>query len=95
MKTLEPVRLEFPVSVLFKSDPQPVGKVGQPDRGDPGPFRVCRELTAVGLPKATPMTMIPMPWLGLSALEEQDLRALYRFLWTVPPVSNKVETHPE
>ncbi|NUN69846.1 MAG: c-type cytochrome [Bacteroidetes bacterium] len=32
-----------------------------------------------------------MPWLLYAGMEEGDLRAIYRFLKTVPPVSNKVE----
>lgn len=35
-----------------------------------------------------------MPWLGFSRLTEQDLKAIYAYLRTVPPQSNPVETHP-
>jgi mono/diheme cytochrome c family protein len=30
----------------------------------------------------------PMPWQGLSRLDEDDLRAIYRYLKTVPPSAN-------
>jgi mono/diheme cytochrome c family protein len=32
----------------------------------------------------------PMPWQGLSRLSEDDLRAIYRYLKTVPPVTRDV-----
>lgn len=32
----------------------------------------------------------PMPWQGLSRMDEDDLRAIYRFLESVPPVQNDV-----
>jgi len=45
-------------------------------------------------PKTTQANFTLMPWLGLSQLTEQDLKAIYAYLRTVPPQSNKVETHP-
>ena len=32
----------------------------------------------------------PMPWQGLNALNDEDLKAIYAYLRTVPPVSNHV-----
>jgi len=32
----------------------------------------------------------PMPWQSLNALNDEDLKAIYAFLRTVPPVSNRV-----
>ena len=32
----------------------------------------------------------PMPWEGLSHMDEEDLRAMYRYLKSVPPVKNDV-----
>jgi mono/diheme cytochrome c family protein len=32
----------------------------------------------------------PMPWQGLSRMEEDDLRAIYRYLKSLPPVKNDV-----
>ncbi len=32
----------------------------------------------------------PMPWQGFQRMSEDDLRAMYRYLRTVPPVSNDV-----
>jgi hypothetical protein len=32
----------------------------------------------------------PMPWQAFSRMAEEDLRAIYRYLKTVPPVSNDV-----
>jgi hypothetical protein len=31
-----------------------------------------------------------MPWQGYARMHEDDLRAIYRFLETVPPVENEV-----
>jgi len=35
-----------------------------------------------------------MPWLGLARLEPEDLKAIYAYLKTVPPIVNAVETRP-
>jgi len=35
-----------------------------------------------------------MPWTLYSQLDDYDLQAIYAFLKTLPPVSNKVEKHP-
>src|SRR6185369_10448231 len=32
----------------------------------------------------------PMPWQGFSKMDEDDLRAIYRYLKSVPPVTNDV-----
>ncbi|MCK9408310.1 MAG: cytochrome c [Bacteroidetes bacterium] len=32
-----------------------------------------------------------MPWLLFAGMEERDLKAIFRFLQTVPPVTNKIE----
>ena len=33
--------------------------------------------------------MPPMPWLAMSHLTEDDLRAMFRYLQTVPPIRNR------
>jgi mono/diheme cytochrome c family protein len=45
-------------------------------------------------PAASQANFTLMPWLGLSRLEEEDLRAIYAYLRTLPAMSNKVESHP-
>jgi hypothetical protein len=35
-----------------------------------------------------------MPWLSLSRMDPEDLKAIYAFLRTQRPVYNPVETHP-
>jgi hypothetical protein len=32
----------------------------------------------------------PMPWFNLAKLEEQDLKAIYAYLRSLPPISNRV-----
>ena len=34
----------------------------------------------------------PMPWQNLAALDDDDLKAIYGYLRTIPPVSNQVPT---
>lgn len=34
--------------------------------------------------------MPPMPWLAMSHLTEDDLRAIFRYLQTIPPIRNRV-----
>lgn len=46
-------------------------------------------------PKAVQANFTLMPWLGLSQMPEEDLRAIYQFLRTVKPVYNRVDKHPE
>ena len=36
-----------------------------------------------------------MPWAMYGKMKEDDLKAIYAFLRTVPPVSNKVEKYPK
>jgi mono/diheme cytochrome c family protein len=47
-----------------------------------------------GPPAATPKSFTLMPWLGMSQLPPDDLRAIYTYLRTLKPVHNAVETHP-
>lgn len=46
-------------------------------------------------PKATARDFTVMPWLSFSQMDASDLRAIFRYLQTLPPVHNKVNTHPE
>jgi len=36
-----------------------------------------------------------MPWAMYGKMKEEDLKAMYAYLRTVPPVSNKVEKWPK
>ena len=35
----------------------------------------------------------PMPWMDLAALPEADLKAIYAYLKSIPPVKNPVPAH--
>ena len=59
-----------------------------------GKFTKHRGYGEAGPPKAAPADFTLMPWLTFSQLEDADLKAIYAYLRTVKPVSNKVETHP-
>jgi mono/diheme cytochrome c family protein len=54
-----------------------------------------REYVAQGSPKATPQSFTVMPWLNFAQLPDDDLRAIYAWIRTQPPVTKAVETHPE
>jgi mono/diheme cytochrome c family protein len=168
LDTLEPVRVarprsavSFPVSLLMKSAPRPVGTVAEPDRagrvkygaylvnaadcsgchtphekGEPlagldfaggeefkaspklvvvsanitpdpetgigkwseeffvGRFARHRDYAGAQPPTVGPDAFTLMPWLGLSQMTDDDLKAVYAYLRTLKPVSHKVETHP-
>jgi mono/diheme cytochrome c family protein len=57
-------------------------------------FRQYREYAEHGSPKLAAAEMTVMPWLGYARLDEEDLKAVYAWLRTVPPLRNAVETRP-
>jgi hypothetical protein len=57
-------------------------------------FAQYRDYAVNGSPKVGPESFTLMPWLNFSQLPEEDLRAIYAYLRTVPPVRKAVETHP-
>jgi hypothetical protein len=57
-------------------------------------FAQYREYAVNGPPKVGPESLTLMPWLNFSQLPEDDLRAIYAYLRTVPAVKKAVETHP-
>ncbi len=46
-------------------------------------------------PVATQANFTLMPWMAFARLPEEDLKAIYAHLRTIPAKNNKVETHPE
>ena len=57
-------------------------------------FTQYRDYVANGSPESGPSALTLMPWLTLAQLPDDDLRAIYAFLRTVPAVTKAVETHP-
>jgi mono/diheme cytochrome c family protein len=57
-------------------------------------FAQYRDYVRDGPPKVGPESFTLMPWLGLSQLPDDDLRAIFAFLKTQKPVRNYVDTHP-
>ncbi len=57
-------------------------------------FKSHADRTAGSAPKATQATFTLMPWMELSKLEDNDLKAIYAFLRTLKPIYNSVEKHP-
>lgn len=58
-------------------------------------FKGFAELHADNAPKMTQVNFTIMPWLALSRLPEDDLRAIYAYLRTLKPIRNPVVTHPQ
>lgn len=58
-------------------------------------FKGFSEMTAENAPPMNQSNFTIMMWLGLSRLEEEDLRAIYAYLRTVPAVRNAVDSHPQ
>jgi mono/diheme cytochrome c family protein len=57
-------------------------------------FAEYRDYAEHGPPKVGPSAFTLMPWLEFCRLPEEDLRAIYAYLRTQPPVHKSVETHP-
>ncbi len=168
IRTLAPVRnvlpktnIQFPVNLLIKGVPQPVGSVPSPDRNNPAAYgkylatvagcKFChspvennelvagkefsggqsfqlskgimvvtanltpdpetgtgrwteqqfldkfyqyRDYVEKGSPQVAMTENTMMPWLGLARLEPDDLKAIFTYLKTLPPIKNAVETKP-
>lgn len=58
-------------------------------------FRGYAEMTAANAPAHTQATLTVMPWLALSKLTDDDVRAIYSYLRTVKPIRNPVVMHPQ
>lgn len=56
-------------------------------------FHGFATMDASNAPAAVQANFTLMPWLGLSRLPDEDLKAIYAFLRTVKPVRNAVDTH--
>lgn len=59
-----------------------------------GKITKYKEYAEKGAPKVGPAGFTLMPWLSLSQADANDLKAIYAYLRTVPPVVNKIEKHP-
>jgi mono/diheme cytochrome c family protein len=57
-------------------------------------FYQYRDYADHGSPAVGPDSFTLMPWLSLSRMDPEDLKAIYAFLRTQRPVYNPVETHP-
>lgn len=57
-------------------------------------FRQYSDYAISGAPKVTAESFTLMPWLAYSQMTDEDLRAIYRYLRTIRPITNKVNTHP-
>lgn len=58
-------------------------------------FNGFRSFAESSAPKASQASFTLMPWISLSRLDEDDLRAIYAYLRTVPARRNAVIVHPE
>ena len=53
-----------------------------------------REYVVSGPPVAGPDSFTVMPWLSLAQFADDDLRAIYAYIHSLPPVKQSIETHP-
>ena len=53
-----------------------------------------RDYAEHGSPQVGPESFTLMPWLNFSQLPPEDLKAIYAYLHSRPPVYKSVETHP-
>ncbi len=57
-------------------------------------FYDYKDYAANGPPPVKPESFTVMPWLNFTRLTPEDLKAIFAFLKTVPPIENAVETRP-
>lgn len=90
--------LRFPEGVVVSANITPDRETGigaWTEDGFVARFRQYRQFAHEGAPPASRESFTIMPWLAYSEMEEDDLRAIYRYLRTVTPVRHKVQVHPE
>ncbi len=58
-------------------------------------FKGFRSFDGGSAPAASQANFGIMPWIGMSRLHEDDLRAMYAYLRTLPAKQNAVTVHPE
>ena len=81
------------MSANISSDPSTgIGRLSEQDFVDK--FLQYKEYAEKGSPKVGPEAFTIMPWLNFSLLPEEDLRAIYTYIRSLPPVVKAVETHP-
>lgn len=57
-------------------------------------FKGYANLTYENAPRTTQANFTVMPWYGLSQMTEDDLKAIYAYLRTLPAIRNSVDKHP-
>lgn len=58
-------------------------------------FFQYKDYAAKGAPEIRPELNTVMPWLSYTNMEADDLKAIYAYLRTLPPLVNAVVTHPD
>jgi len=57
-------------------------------------FRQYQFYLENGSPKIGPENFTMMPWLGFTRMADEELKAIFAYLKSQPPVEHPVETHP-
>jgi hypothetical protein len=57
-------------------------------------FHQYKKYLGESAPEMTPENFTLMPWLSFAQMSREELSAIYKYLRTLKPVSNAVETHP-
>jgi len=58
-------------------------------------FASYREYVANGPPLVGPDSFTTMPWLSFAQLPDDDIRAIYAYVHSLPAVKKSIETHPK
>lgn len=58
-------------------------------------FKGFENMSGENAPKMNQTNFTIMPWLALSRLPEEDLRAIYAYLRTLKPIHSSVDVHPQ
>jgi mono/diheme cytochrome c family protein len=82
------------VSANISPDPDTgIGKYSEQDFLNK--FYQYKKYVVEGSPKVGPESFTVMPWLFFCQMKEEDLKAIFLYLKSQPPVYNSVEKHPE
>lgn len=57
-------------------------------------FKGYANMTYENAPRTTQANFTVMPWYGFSQMSDEDLKAIYAYLRTLPAIRNSVELHP-
>lgn len=78
-----------PWGISYPANLTPDSATGIGAWGEETFIRTLRTGKHLGQPDGRPI-LPPMPWFNLAKMEEEDLKAIYAYLMSIPPVNNRV-----